>query len=74
MTPAPPNRSGIGMRPAEAFQALEVERLRSENEQMRAALEHYKKPLVIGSGEHSVFLDVGGVARRVLDEIRSQQP
>lgn len=58
----------------ESYRALEIERLRSENEQMRVALEHYAKPLALGHGEPSVFLDVSGVARRVLDEIQEQRP
>jgi hypothetical protein len=66
--------NSIGPSPWESMQMLEMERLRSENEQMRAALEHYRKPIVLGTGEQSAFLDVGGVARRVLDEIDGNRP
>jgi hypothetical protein len=58
----------------ESLRALEMERLRSENERMERTLEHYAKPLTFGSGEHAVFLDVGGPAKRVLSEIRSERP
>lgn len=51
---------------ADLLRALELDRLRDERDCLRAAVEHYARPITAGNGERSVFIDVSGPARAAL--------
>lgn len=61
--------AAIGPSVAESLRMLEEERLRANLETALGALRYYARPIVAGRAPHAVFLDVGSVARRALDEM-----
>lgn len=58
----------IGPSWRESFSMLREESMREQIRIMREALDYYAKPIILGSSEFSALVDVGGVARKALQE------